>query len=81
MRRLKELLRRVYARRIMDELIALNREIEITLKEIESVSENYMKFRKKVITGKPSEIDRELLFRYACYLTMNPSERKKVLGK
>lgn len=81
MKKLKELLRQIYAKKIMDELVALNREIEIIIKEIDAISEDYIKFKKKVITGKPAEIDREILFQYAYYLTLNPSERKRVLGK
>ncbi len=77
---LRELLRCLYARKLMKHLLTLDREIEIVIREVESVSESYIYFRKKVIRRKPSEIDRGLLFDYACYLTLDKKEREKVFG-
>lgn len=77
---LRELLRCLYAKKLMMHLLELDREIEIVIREVESVSDRYIRLRKKIIRKKPSEIDEKTLFDYACYLTLDKEEREKVLG-
>ncbi|GEM_PF-3128917 len=77
---LRELLRCLYARKLMMQLMELDREIEIVVREVESVSDRYIRLKKRVIRKRPSEMDERTLFDYACYLTIDKEEREKVLG-
>ena len=77
---LRELLRCLYARKLMMQLMKLDREIEIVVREVESVSDRYIRLKKRVIRKRPSEMDERTLFDYACYLTIDKEEREKVLG-
>ncbi len=77
---LRELLRCLYAKKLMMHLMEIDREVEIVIREVESVSDKYIRFRKRIIRKKPSEVDEKTLFDYACYLTVDKEEREKVLG-
>ncbi|MEO0202202.1 MAG: hypothetical protein ABIL37_00555 [candidate division WOR-3 bacterium] len=77
---LKEIMNAILVRRILNKLLTLKRPIKIEIKEVEAIGPNYIKYSRKIIRGLPTEIDIDLLKRYAIYLANNNEEIKKELG-